>query len=153
MLQFFSRFLPIFSQFLRFFHCADLIPITINATLVLTQPLNSSMRETFTLGSRCEGLYKVNGKPIHALVHDTDLQCALWHKRFAHLHYKALPHVRKMVSGILEISLDHEGVFLVCKWKACKETILFKQKKKVVRYILIYVDLCLYELQMEIHTY
>lgn len=44
---------------------------------VLTWPLNSSMRETFTLGSRCKGIYKVNGKPIHALVHDIDLQCEL----------------------------------------------------------------------------
>ena len=77
--------------------------VAFNNGKVLTWPLNSSMREAFTLGSRCEGIYKVNGKPIHALVHDIDIQCELWHKRFAHLHYKALPHVRNMVSRMSNI--------------------------------------------------
>ena len=81
---------------------------------VLTWPLNSSMREVFTLGSRCEGLYKVNGKPIHAFVHDIDFQYDLWNIKFSHLHYKALPDVRKMVSGMPEIGMDHEGVCPEC---------------------------------------
>ena len=97
---------------------------------VLTWPLISIMRESFTLRSGCEGIYQVNGKPIHALVHDTYFQCELWHKIFAHLHYKALPHVRKMFSGMLEIRMDHEGFFpRMCKWKAYKGTIPFKQNK------------------------
>ena len=42
---------------------------------------------------------------------DTSLQSELWHRRFSHLHYKALPDVRKMVTGMPEFNLDHEGVF------------------------------------------
>ena len=62
---------------------------------VLTWPSRSNMRDGLTLGSRCEGLYKINGIPIHALVHDIKHQSEHFHRRFTHLHYKALPHVRK----------------------------------------------------------
>jgi len=45
---------------------------------------------------------------------DAFLQSELWHKRFAHLHYKALLGVRKMVTGMLEFNIDHEGVCQGC---------------------------------------
>ena len=46
---------------------------------VLTWPSRSNMRDALTLGSRCEGLYKINGRPIHALIHDINHQSELWH--------------------------------------------------------------------------
>lgn len=114
---------------------------------ILTWPLNSSMREAFTLGSRCEGIYKINGKPNHALVHDIDLKYELWHKIFSHLHYKVLPNVRKMVSAILKIRMDHEGVCPGCASRKHIKGPFPQEKQKLVRYfssyILIYVDLCL----------
>jgi len=45
---------------------------------------------------------------------DTSLQSKLWHRRFAHLYYKALPDVRKMVTGMPEFNIDHEGVCRGC---------------------------------------
>ena len=40
--------------------------------------------------------------------------CELWHIILAHMHYKALPIVRKVVSGIPDIQIDHEGVCKEC---------------------------------------
>ena len=45
---------------------------------------------------------------------DTSLQSELWHRRFAHLHYKALPDVRKKVTDMPEFKVDHEGVCQGC---------------------------------------
>jgi len=48
-------------------------------------------KDAFTLGFRVDGLYQVGGSPLGAMASDTSLQCELWHQRFTHLHYKALP--------------------------------------------------------------
>lgn len=44
----------------------------------------------------------------------TSLQSELWHWRFAHLHYNALPDARKMVTGMLEFKIEHEVVCQGC---------------------------------------
>eukprot|EP00253_Pinus_taeda_P014766 PITA_14766 len=54
--------------------------------------------------------YKVGGSLLGVMFCDTSLQSKLWHQRFAHLHYKALPDVRKMVTGMPEFKSEHEGV-------------------------------------------
>lgn len=46
---------------------------------VLTWPVGSPMRDAFKLGSRYEGLYRVTGRPLLALVHDTNHRSELWH--------------------------------------------------------------------------
>jgi len=66
-------------------------------------------KDAFTLGFKVEGLYKVGESPLGAMTCDTSLQAELWHRRFSHLHYKALPNVRKMVTGMLEFNIDHNG--------------------------------------------
>ena len=45
---------------------------------------------------------------------DTTLQSKLWHRRFAHLHYKALLDVRQMVTGMPEFQVKKEGVCPGC---------------------------------------
>ena len=45
---------------------------------------------------------------------DTIRQTELWHWRFGHLHYKALPEARKVVTGMPEFSNNHEGVCQGC---------------------------------------
>jgi len=45
---------------------------------------------------------------------DTSLQFELWQRRFAHLCYKALPNARKMVTGMPEFKVEHEGVCQGC---------------------------------------
>jgi len=62
------------------------------------------------IGFRVEGLYQVGGSPLGAMTCNISLQSELWHRRFSHLHYKALPDVSKMVTGMPEFNIDHQGV-------------------------------------------
>ena len=70
--------------------------------------------DAFTLGFSVEGLYQIEGSTLGALTCDASLQSELWHRRFAHLHYKALPGVRKMVTGMPDFNMNHEGVCQGC---------------------------------------
>eukprot|EP00253_Pinus_taeda_P017499 PITA_17499 len=70
----------------------------------------NNIKDVTTLGFRVDSLYQVRGSPLGIMSCDTSLQSELWHRRFAHLHYKALPDVRKMVTGMPEFKLEHEGV-------------------------------------------
>jgi len=45
---------------------------------------------------------------------DTSLQFELCHRRFAHLHYKALLDVGQMVTGMPEFKVENEGVCSGC---------------------------------------
>ena len=46
------------------------------------------------------GLYKLKGHPEQALVHDTVEPSELWHRRLAHVHYRALPIASKAIEGL-----------------------------------------------------
>eukprot|EP00253_Pinus_taeda_P002351 PITA_02351 len=59
-----------------------------------------NFKDAFTLGFRVDSLYQVRGSLLGVMSCETSLQSELWHQRFAHLHYKALPDVRKMVTGM-----------------------------------------------------
>jgi hypothetical protein len=48
------------------------------------------------------------------MLHDTINLSALWHRRLAHIHYRALPALGKMVTGLLEIQVQHNGVCRGC---------------------------------------
>jgi len=73
-----------------------------------------NFKHDFTLGFKVDTLYQVGESPLGAMSFDTSLQSKLWHRRFAHLHYKALPDVRQMVTGMLKFKVEHEGVCLGC---------------------------------------
>jgi len=53
-----------------------------------------NFKDAFTLGFQVDTSYQVGGSPLGAMSCDTSLQSELWHQRFAHVHYKALPDVR-----------------------------------------------------------
>jgi transposase InsO family protein len=46
--------------------------------------------------------------------HSIENPCELWHRILAHINYKALPYVRKVVTGLPEFKVDHEGVCNGC---------------------------------------
>lgn len=71
---------------------------------------NKNFKDAFTLGFRVDSLYQVGGSPLGAISCDTSLQSELWHRRFSHLHYKALPDVRKMVISMPKFKVEHEDV-------------------------------------------
>ena len=48
------------------------------------------------------------------MIHDTTSPCELWHRRLAHINYKSLPHVSKVVTGLPDLKIDHEGVCKGC---------------------------------------
>ena len=60
------------------------------------------------------GLYKLKGKSNQALVHSTINSCEIWHRRFDHLHYRALSIMSKVVIGIPKLQANHEGVCKGC---------------------------------------
>ena len=82
---------------------------------------DSSLESAIEIGVRVGGLYKLLGHPIQALVHQTVSLCELWHRRFGHLHYGALPKLPNSVTGMPDISNDHDGV--------CKGCVLGKNVK------------------------
>ena len=55
------------------------------------------------------GLYKLKGHPETTLVHETTSSSELWHRFIADINYKALPYVRKVVFGLPDLKMDHEG--------------------------------------------
>ena len=84
--------------------------------------MKSSMDKATVIGIREGGLYKLKGKPICALLHNEVSSSELWHRRLAHLHYKALPLLSKMVTGLPELVNHNEGV--------CKGCALGKNSRK-----------------------
>ena len=60
------------------------------------------------------GLYKLKVHLEVSLIHDTTSLCELWHRRIAHINYKALPHVSEVVTGIPNLNIDHEGICKGC---------------------------------------
>lgn len=70
---------------------------------VLAWHKSTSMHSARVIGVREKGLYRLTVQPAQALVHDSISLNELWHRRLAHLHYRALPSLRKMVTGIPEL--------------------------------------------------
>jgi hypothetical protein len=60
------------------------------------------------------GLYKLLGRLAQSLVHDKIILCELWHQRFAHLHYRDLPALKRMVTWLPELQVEHDGIFRGC---------------------------------------
>jgi hypothetical protein len=60
------------------------------------------------------GLYKLKGHSDASLTHSIESPCELWHRRLAHINYKALPYVSKIVTGLPDFKIDHEGVCKEC---------------------------------------
>jgi hypothetical protein len=55
-------------------------------------------------------LYKLTIKPVQALLHDTISLSELWHRILAHIYYRVLPALGKMVTGLPEIQIQHKGI-------------------------------------------
>ena len=77
------------------------------------------------------------------MVHDSVEPSELWHKRLAHVHYRALPLASKVVEGLPEIQAKHEGICKGCaKGKNTKKT--FPSSESTEKGILevIHSDVC-----------
>jgi hypothetical protein len=59
-------------------------------------------------------LYKLKGHPEQALVHNSFSSNELWHRTLDHLNYRALPVLSKMVAGLPDMQVEHDGVCKGC---------------------------------------
>ena len=75
---------------------------------------DSSLELAIEIGVQIGGLYKPLGHLIQALVRKTVNLCELWHRRFGHLHYGALPKLQNSVTSMPDILNDHDGVCRGC---------------------------------------
>jgi hypothetical protein len=80
----------------------------------LMWPKGKSFNDAIVIGVQEEGLYKLKEHSETTLIHNTINPCELWHRRLAHLHYKELLIMSKMVTGLPEIQVDHEGISKGC---------------------------------------
>jgi transposase InsO family protein len=89
---------------------------------VLSWHKDSSIENARVIGSREGNLYRLLEQNEEALVHDKVNPNELWHRRYAHINYQALPFLRRMVEGIPKLKSTHEGI--------CKGCALGKNIKK-----------------------
>jgi hypothetical protein len=106
-------------------------------------PKNSSINKATVIGVREGGLYKLNGHQEQALVHNSVSSSELWHRRLAHLNYKALLVLSKMVTGLPKFQIDHDEV---CKGyalgKNVKESFTSSDSRSKGILDIIHFDVC-----------
>jgi hypothetical protein len=81
---------------------------------VIMWPKGKTIEDAIIIETKEGGLYKLKGHLDVALTHSTESPCELWHRKLANINYKALPYVRKVVKGLPEFKVDHEGVCKGC---------------------------------------
>ena len=81
---------------------------------VLMWPKGNTIDDATVIGEQEGGLYKLKGQPEQALVHESVDPNELWHRRLAHVHYRAPQLASKAVEGLLEIQTKHDGVCKGC---------------------------------------
>jgi hypothetical protein len=88
-------------------------------------------------------LYRLTIRPIQALLHDTISLSELWHRRLAHIHYRALPALGKMVIGLPKIQIQHKGICKGCaRRKNVKGSFLSNDNRSKEILDLIHSDVC-----------
>jgi hypothetical protein len=81
---------------------------------VLMWDKGETLNEAIVIGNEENGLYKLKGHSKAAMTHAIENSCELWHRRLAHINYKALPYICKAVTGLPELKGDHKGICNGC---------------------------------------
>ena len=79
---------------------------------VIIQKYGSS--EKIVIGICDGGLYRLTTRILKTLVHDTINPMELWHRRLAHLHYRAFTTLRKVTTSLPDFENQHDGVCCAC---------------------------------------
>jgi transposase InsO family protein len=102
-----------------------------------------TMKEAIVIGKEEGGLYKLKGHSEAAMAHAIENPCELWHRRLAHINYKALPYICKAVTGLQELKVDHEGVCNGCaQGKNIKNSFPKRNSKAEGVLELVHSDVC-----------
>jgi hypothetical protein len=89
---------------------------------VLSWSRDSNIENARVIGTHEGRLYKRLERNDEALVHDEVNLNEIWHRRYSHINYQALPFLKKMVERIPELQSTHEEI--------CKGCALGKNIKK-----------------------
>jgi hypothetical protein len=117
--------------------------ITFSEGRVFACHKDSHISSSKVIGVRENNLYKLTIKLVQALLHDTINLSELWHRRPAHIHYRALPALRKMVTGLPEIQIQHKVVCDYCALgKNVKESFPSSNNRSKEILDLIHSDVC-----------
>jgi hypothetical protein len=120
-----------------------LIAFFLATNCAITWPKGKPIEDAIVIGTEEGGLYKLKGHLVAALTHSIEIPCELWHRRLAHINYKALPYVSKVVTGLPEFKVDHEGVCKGCaQGKNIKNPFQKRESKEEGVLELIHSDVC-----------
>jgi hypothetical protein len=81
---------------------------------VLSWYKDSSIKNARVIGNNKGNLYRLLEQNEEALVHNKVNPNELWHIRYTHINYQALPFLKMMVEGIPELQPTHEGIYKGC---------------------------------------
>jgi hypothetical protein len=85
----------------------------------------------------------LKGHPEQALVHNSIISNELWHRRLAHINYRSLPFFSKMVTSLLDMQVEHDGVCKGCAHgKNAKGSFLSNDNRSKVIMDIIHSDVC-----------
>ena len=105
-------------------------------------PKRMEIGDVVVIGEAEGGIYKLKGHSNSNIIESTINPCELWHRRLAHMNYKALPIVSKVVTGFPEIQNNHEGVFKGCaQWKITKNPFPSSNNKAKGTLDIVYLDI------------
>jgi hypothetical protein len=98
---------------------------------VLMWAKGETLKEAIIIGKEENGLYKIKGHLEAVMTHTIKNPCELWNRILAHINYKALPYICKVVTGLPELKVDHEGVCNGCaQGKNIKNPFLKRDNKE-----------------------
>jgi hypothetical protein len=81
---------------------------------VLMWAKGETLNETIIIGSEENGLYKLKGHLEATMTHAIENSCEISHRRLAHINYKTLPYICKVVTGLPELKGDHKAICNGC---------------------------------------
>ena len=85
----------------------------------------------------------MKGRTDSTLATSTIKPCELWHRRLAHVQYKTVPIVSKVVTGLPEIQIKHEGVCRGCAQRKNTKNPFPKSNSKEKGILdIIHLDIC-----------
>ena len=110
---------------------------------VLMWSKGKTLEDVVVIGEEEGVLYKLKGHPKTALVHESTSSSELWHRRLAHINYKAFPYVIKVVIWFLYLKIEHEGTCKGCaQGKNIKNPFLKSDANTKCTLELIHYDVC-----------
>jgi hypothetical protein len=74
---------------------------------VLMWPKRKTIEDAIVIRTEEGDLYKLKGHSDVALTHSIESPCELWHRILAHINYKSIPYVSKVVTSLPEFKVDH----------------------------------------------